>query len=157
MSVAVVAAMAEAIIKKPMRTRAAAIVIHENQLLVLARVRDKHHFYVFPGGQVEESESIEAAAVRELFEETSVRARTIKPLYHLLVDSDSFLSDEYFYLCQYISGNPQFIGDAGEVSRQHTGEQFDAQWMPLDKLVDLALYPIQVRDWLVRDIQGDLL
>lgn len=49
-------------------------------LLVKRRHPPSRGFYAFPGGRVEAGETNEAAARRELFEETGMRARAMTPL-----------------------------------------------------------------------------
>jgi len=48
------------------RVRAAAVVIVENgRVAPIERVRDRHTYFVFPGGRAEDGESPQQAAVRE--------------------------------------------------------------------------------------------
>lgn len=44
-------------------------------------LRDRMGFWVFPKGHPEPGESLEEAAVREVWEETGVRAEVLLPLY----------------------------------------------------------------------------
>jgi 8-oxo-dGTP pyrophosphatase MutT (NUDIX family) len=51
------------------RRRASVIVIRGNQVALMERWRDQHHYFVAPGGGVEPGETPEQAAVREAREE----------------------------------------------------------------------------------------
>ncbi len=61
---------------------ALAIVIRANQVLVTQRRHDVHlpNLWEFPGGKLEPGEDVQTAALRELFEETGVRAAAIESL-----------------------------------------------------------------------------
>jgi 8-oxo-dGTP diphosphatase len=61
---------------------AVAVVMREGRVLVARRMRGSHleGLWEFPGGKVEPGESPEAAAARELEEETGLRAGATEPL-----------------------------------------------------------------------------
>ena len=52
--------------------RSAVIIVDNEQVALIERVRDRHTYSVFPGGTVEEGETVEAAAIREAYEELGV-------------------------------------------------------------------------------------
>lgn len=52
-----------------MRQRGAVIIVENNQVALIKRTRGQHVYFLFPGGMVEPGETIEAAAVREAYEE----------------------------------------------------------------------------------------
>ncbi len=47
-----------------MRNRGSAIILENNQVALIKRVRDGQVYHVFPGGGIEEGESPEQAAIR---------------------------------------------------------------------------------------------
>ena len=51
------------------KNRAVLIFIHDNNILLLYRFKGGEEYYVFPGGGVEDNESIDEAAIREAEEE----------------------------------------------------------------------------------------
>ena len=55
--------------------RAAALIVNDGQIALIERRRSRRGalYYLFPGGQVEDSESPDAAAVREGEEEFGLR------------------------------------------------------------------------------------
>ena len=61
------------------KIRAVAILIKNDEILLIYRKNEKEYF-VFPGGGVEERETIEQAVIRELMEETTIEVKINKLL-----------------------------------------------------------------------------
>lgn len=55
-----------------MRNRGSSVIIENNKVALIKRVRAGQEYYVFPGGGTEQGESPEQAAIRETFEELGV-------------------------------------------------------------------------------------
>jgi len=55
-----------------MRTRAGIILIEEDKVALIERHRAGMHYYVFPGGGVDEGETPEQGAIRETLEELGI-------------------------------------------------------------------------------------
>lgn len=112
-------------------------------------------YYVFPGGGVEKNESIEEAVVREVKEEASITVHIDKLLYHHHYVNDS---DQYYYLCSYISGEP-VLGDYNEKAEmvQSTDNIYQPMWVNTASLSDLTVYPLEIRDWLMEDLKNNFI
>lgn len=137
------------------RTRSAAIVIKNNQALVMHRINNGKEYYVFPGGGVEEGETKEDTAIRETQEEMSVKIEIQKLLYHIHYQSDTRESEQYFYLAKYISGTPQ-LGPGNELTAVENGKSvYEPMWVELDKIGNLIVYPAEVKDWLLEDLKNN--
>ena len=61
-----------------MRKRACGVLLKEGSVLLVRHVHDGHDYWTLPGGGVEEGEAPEDAAVREVEEETGIRARVVR-------------------------------------------------------------------------------
>ena len=92
------------------RIRAVAIIVNNDEVLLMYRINNGKEYYVFPGGSVEEGETVEQAVLREAKEETSLEIKIEKLLYHHIYDDNT---EQFFYLCRYISGKPE-LGDGNE-------------------------------------------
>ena len=96
------------------------VVIHDGKVLLVRRGKEPlRGRWLIPGGTVELGESLEAALVREMLEETGV---TVRPLEVLLV-FDRILREgdrvRYHYVivdyrCEYVDGEVRAGSDADE-------------------------------------------
>ena len=109
---------------------AAGVVFRGNDVLMVKRGGPPHQGrWSVPGGAVEEGETVEAAVVRELLEETAVRARPIQVvLAHDLIERDPKGRVRFHYaivdiLCEYLEGDPMPASDA-----------VNARWIPVREL-----------------------
>lgn len=135
--------------------RAVAILRKDNKILLIHRSGNGKEFWVLPGGGKEENESVEEAVVREVEEEASIKCKIIKPLYtHVYSDLGH---KQYYYLCEYISGKPK-LGDYNEVETMKNEDQtYEPRWVDVKKLPDLLLYPLEIRNWLIEDLETNFM
>lgn len=83
-----------------MRKRSGAIVEIDGKIALIKRVRNNHEYYVFPGGGIEEGETPEAAAIREIKEELGIDIEIEKLLTTLTFNNKL----QYYFCANYISG-----------------------------------------------------
>jgi 8-oxo-dGTP diphosphatase len=137
-------------------TRAAGIVIKNPYILLIERKTDEEHYFVFPGGGVEEGETPEQAAVRELEEETSILVDLDRLVFKLTYfEQRPERNTQLFYLCKYVSGEPSLHSASEELAYMNAGNGvYIPQWVPLDRIQSLTLYPFYIRDRLLDDIEN---
>ncbi len=138
--------------------RAVAIVIKDHDVLLMERKNNGKHYFVFPGGGIEERETVEEAVLREIEEETTVSVKIQKKLYTHYYDSPhKGRSNQYFYLCSYLSGEPK-LGEANEKEDMKKGnDYYNPQWFPISDLRNMLVYPLEIRDWLLEDIKNNFI
>jgi 8-oxo-dGTP pyrophosphatase MutT (NUDIX family) len=94
--------------------------------------------WVLPKGQIDQGESAEAAAVREVGEETGVQVHAVEKLgdtrYWFNWEGERVFKVVSFYLVRYESGR---LGDIREEFRH---EVADVQWLPLVDAPRLLAY-----------------
>lgn len=86
---------------------ALAVVLREERVLLVRRANPPDAgLWGYPGGKVEPGETVEQAAVRELREETGVRAEAGAVLVTLEVRGEGFHYALHAVACRYLSGKP---------------------------------------------------
>jgi len=114
-----------------------AVVIREGLILLIRRGRPPGEgLWAIPGGVVELGETLQAAAEREIREETGLEVRAGAPVYtfdSIHRDPDGAVRFHYIIVdltAQYISGKIRAGGDAGEV-----------RWVALSEVDALVMSP----------------
>lgn len=130
--------------KYPKLASLAVVIRGQDVLLVRRKNEPDAKFWGFPGGHVEFGEKADVAACRELFEETTVRAKPLETLVGLdtMVTNDRGDTQFHYYLvavaCTYISGEPEARDDVSE-ARWVPHQDIFQQKLPLSKDVDTVL------------------
>ena len=131
-------------LKQP-KLAALAVVLRENEVLLARRKHEPDAgLWGFPGGHIDYGEGVGAAACRELFEETTIRAAPGRTLIGLdtIIPDDQGATAFHFYLvaveCTYISGEPRARDDVFEVAWVSHRDVLERQ-LQLSKDVDTVL------------------
>jgi 8-oxo-dGTP diphosphatase len=134
------------------RNRSAGIVIRDNKVLVMHRINKGDEYWVFPGGGQEDGETPEQTVVREIDEETTIKVKAKKLVYHIVWDTGE---ENFFHICDYISGEPQLRPDSEEFEQMKNGDQvYEPMWIDIEKLATLKLYQLEVRDLFLNDYKN---
>lgn len=107
--------------------------VHCDRVLLVKRGRaPAKGLYAFPGGRVEDGESLEAAVRRELFEETGLAADAVEPIETLLIEREGAGAafELNVFRGVYIGGEPM-AGDDAET----------AGWFTLAEMAKLPFIP----------------
>ncbi len=137
-----------------MNKRARAIIIEEEKVLLMHRVKHGHEYWVFPGGGIDEGDkSIEDGLKRECLEELGVEVEVKDLVMEKSSLAPNALGDmEYFYNCKILSGEvgtgtgPEFNGR--DVEQYGT---YEVVWLSLTDIKDKTVYPLELRDKIVKD------
>jgi 8-oxo-dGTP diphosphatase len=122
------------------RIRAACVIIKDNTIALMRRYNHGRRYYTFPGGGVEEGETPEQAAAREIKEEISLDI-SVGPL---LWD----FRDEHHHGMYFLGTQPKGelkLGDGPELKEQHSEDQYIPEWVPLSRLGEITLYPEELK------------
>lgn len=131
-----------------MSERVAVVIRDNDRILLMHRAKQGREYYAVPGGSVEAGETLEEACLREAREETGL---TIE----LHPERRSFLNQgrqEHVFLATNYRGEVRLGGP--ELERQSPDNQYRLEWVPLERLAELTVFPAQVlvfcADWLKR-------
>ena len=127
------------------------ICIHEGNLLVIKRINLSREidqeYYVLPGGKVEDDESLEDAIERETKEEASIMVN----LRDLFATMEQDNMHEYFYLCDYVMGEPRLDPESEEAREMEEGiHSYFPMWIPLSQLEEIDLHPKEVKEKILK-------
>lgn len=129
-----------------LRTRA--IIPYGSGLILIHRIRNMKDYYVFPGGGLEGSETIEECAVREVNEEVGIIVTPVKEVFRI---KNEWMT-QIFIICKYVSGE---IG-SGKGPEFHL-PQYKERGLYIPTVINikaasgLNLYPIEARDRIISE------
>ena len=140
------------------RIRVAGIVPIENGFAFMHRVgvlkrKDYQEYYTFPGGGLEEGETLEEGVIREIKEEFGINVKVIRKLYEM--KSEKFNQKEYFYLCKYVDGEfgtgdgPEFNNDPKYID----SGKYLPEIIKKENIKDILLLPIEIKELFIKDIK----
>jgi 8-oxo-dGTP diphosphatase len=127
------------------RVRAIGIIIKEGKILLLKRfVKGKGAYYVFPGGDVEDGETPEQAAIREIKEGASLDIG----IEGLLWDFKDMWHHGLYFLAKDPKGEIR-LGDGPEKQEQSADDSHEPVWVPLEDIQSLLLYPEKIKNRII--------
>jgi len=122
----------------PHEISAGGVVVHEGDVLVIVPTRkaaDGSHVLCLPKGHLDEGETSEQAATREVREETGATVELVGELgevrYWYVRDRRRVAKSVFFFLFRYVSGD---LSD-------HDDEVLEARWMPAAEAQKALSYP----------------
>ncbi|GAA1565686.1 hypothetical protein GCM10009804_22960 [Kribbella hippodromi] len=139
--------------------RAAAVVVQAGKVLVIKRYLRKadssdcvmceyasvsgprcggHAYAVLPGGHVEAGESASVAALRELWEETTLTANVDE----LLWTGTHNGRPAYYFRVRDVEGTPRLSG--AEAEEHCPTNSFELRWAEASELVEFGFYPAEL-------------
>ncbi len=93
-------------------------------------------YYTLPGGTVENGETADQAAIREVAEESTIKID--QPRLVFIEDAGKPFGEQYVYLCNYISGEPVLPDDSEEaywtIPDKNT---YEPMWIETNRLGDI--------------------
>lgn len=130
-----------------------AIIIADENILVMKRDKFGKQYYTLIGGHVQLGESLEKALFREIHEETMIHIA--KPQLTYIQESTEPYGTQYVYVCQYISGVPMLHPDSDERKINEGGTNiYTPMWLPLAQLGDVPFLPAELRDKILEDLHS---
>jgi len=136
---------------KKITERVRAIIIEQDKILLINRIKGNDSYWVIPGGAVESHESHEQAVKRECLEELGVEIEVQKLFLQRLGDKQEIEGQqEFFYLCSIVDGQ---IG-TGQGPEFQTGTQYKGEyrirWADLKDLPKINLKPEEVKNKIIQ-------
>ncbi|MGE5465132.1 MAG: NUDIX domain-containing protein [Syntrophothermus sp.] len=136
-----------------MRTRAGIVLIQDQKVALIERFRAGLHYFVFPGGGMDEGETPEQAAVREAKEELGIEVGIRQKVAEIQLASKS---RQIYYLVEQTGG--EFGTGTGEEYQDADPNDPDEGvyipvWMPIEELtLHEKIFPREVVDLVLRSV-----
>jgi 8-oxo-dGTP pyrophosphatase MutT (NUDIX family) len=111
------------------------VVIRDEKIALLHRKKEGRDYYVVPGGGIEDDESIEEAAKRELWEETGLKL--IKS--RLWFEEDCGGGHIYYFLGEAEGEKLELLGEEKEENSETNW--YNPEWIDLEDVKKLTVYP----------------
>jgi len=117
-----------------MRKAVRAIVVKDDQMLVMKRNKFGHEYYTLVGGGIDFGEEPLQSLVREVREEASMEINNPRLVY-VEQPGDPY-GTQYIYLCDYVGGEPKLAADSIEAEISKAGQNlYQTMWLPIKDLV----------------------
>ena len=121
------------------------------------RNKDYQEYYTFPGGHLEEGETLEEGVIREIKEEFGIDVRVVRNVYEL--ENNKLNMKEYFFLCEYING--EFGTGEGEEFSNNPEYKDSGEYIPeivkRENISNLVLLPLEIKEKFMLDLgKGNL-
>jgi len=122
-----------------MRIRGSVVIVENDKVGLILRIRDGIVYYVFPGGGIEKGETPEEASKREAFEELGVEVKVNECLAKI---EDN--GTQYFFLSEIIKGT--FGTGQGEeyTDKERNRGIYLPMWVDIKRLSSIDVKPRQV-------------
>jgi mutator protein MutT len=137
-----------------MKKRVRAVIFDGDNVILIKRVKHGEEYWVFPGGLVEEGETVTEALERECQEELGINIKVGKLLVKRDLDLYEAKQMEYFYFCKK-TGGVLGTGEGPEFS-----EYKDRGWgthepmsLPKEKIKEIDLLPEEVKNLVLEAIK----
>lgn len=136
-----------------MRIASRAVIIKNNELVVMHRNKFGMEYYSLPGGGVDLGETPESALYREIDEETSITISNPKLI--IIEDAGYMYGIQYIFLCQYERGEPNLSTDSPEAQITKDGKNiYQPMWIAIDKIPDINLLPTELKPIIINGFQN---
>lgn len=134
-----------------MAERVRAIIIQDNKIILIKRVKPNETYWVFPGGGIEKGETKEQALIREIKEELGLDINPKELLLERKSDKPCMEGiAEYFFMADIVGGN---LGDGeGPEYQPNSNYQggYELEWIDAADLPKINLKPEEVKKLVIK-------
>lgn len=122
-----------------MRDRSSVVIIENQKVVLIQKIRDGSIYYVFPGGGIENGETPEAGAKREALEELGVEVKVKE-----CISEVEFNGTQYFFLSEIISGTLGTGQGEEYTDKNRDRGTYLPMWVDIESLSSIDVRPNEV-------------
>lgn len=126
-----------------MHERSGIVLMKEDELALIKRVKNGRTYYTFPGGKVEWGETLEQAAVREAKEELGLDVAVGRCLIKVPYEGTQY------YFEAVATGGDFGTGQGEEFVHSDPNNMYEAVWLPRTQLLQHTIIPHEVVTYLL--------
>ncbi|MDD3284045.1 MAG: NUDIX domain-containing protein [Patescibacteria group bacterium] len=140
--------------KNNITQRPTAIIVKDNKILLMHRIKNGKEYYAFPGGHIEGGENIKETFLREMKEELNFKISKYKKIVDIY--DNTILNNEkrkhIFFLVEKFSGNLKLGGP--EIERMKKGNNnYYPTWYSKNEFKKLSpVYPRGIKKFVLEKI-----
>jgi ADP-ribose pyrophosphatase YjhB (NUDIX family) len=124
-----------------MRKKVLAVIIKDNKILLMRRVKNGRKFFVFPGGRIKIKENLELAVKRAIKQEFDIEIKIETFLFRL----ENKGRTEFYFLAKGYQGEPKISGEKRQIIDENN--QYYLEWKNLSTLKKLSnLHPNEAKN-----------
>ncbi len=131
------------------------IIIDNQKILLIHRIKKSKEFYVLPGGKVEDNEMPIDTVIREVKEETNLNIEVDKLLWehdeHVIDDKRNEIRKGHYFLVKSFKGKLQLGGP--ELKQQSKDNKYILEWVSINKLRDILMYPEEIKEMIMKEFR----
>lgn len=125
--------------------RAGAIIIKDSKVALIKRLRDGLTYYLFPGGQIEDGETIAEACIREIKEELGYEIIPKEIAIEVVFNDNR----QYYFTCEIIGGEfGKGTGPEYDGSYPTSNGTYEPVWIDINDIDMYDIRPIEVVEYL---------
>ena len=132
-----------------MRKAVRAIIVNNDQILVMHRDKFSQEYDILIGGAIEMGETPEQAIIREIKEECGVVVGPLKLTF--VEDAKEPYGIQFIYLCNYLSGEPVLSSESVEFKINQMGKnRYQPVWRNISELANLVFRSDKIKNAMIK-------
>lgn len=139
--------------KRIAHERCAGIVVKEDKILLMHRIKNGYEYWVIPGGSRQNDEFPTKAVEREIEEETNIQVDAERLIfeYKEYDENKELKNSERFYICEWKRGEEPCL-NGEEKERSNQDNFFEPKWVNLSEVRELNILPVFAKDWILKNL-----
>lgn len=138
-----------------MADAARAIIIENDQMLVMHRSKENQQYFTLVGGRKNEGESIEECLVREILEETGLQITNHKQVYY--EPHTAPYNNQYIFICTVAPHGETVLQEYSEEAilnnNVYKNNKHTPMWVPLKSFKSLAFRTPQLHEEIIKALK----
>ncbi len=138
-----------------MADAARAIIIENDKMLLMKRIKDGSQYFTLVGGRRDKSETIEDCLQREIFEETGLKITEYSQVYY--EPHAAPYNDQYIFVCRVAPHNETILQEYSEEALLNKSvfkdNKHEPVWLPLQSFKTIPFRTPQLQEEILKGLK----